>query len=172
MRNNVGKLQVDVWDVLPSGQLFQKDGDFFSPVTSAASTNKIAIDPRGAGDDFFDEVGFLTASINSDGKLQIATWNTGAFGNITKVDDHELWQMLTSLDVTRATTVVRYSAPGSSKGSLLLTKWAVSDVGGISPRPADTWGGAINQVVAEGNLLTACRSDKDKLLLLNWLPTQ
>lgn len=172
MRNSLGRLQVDVWDILSSGQLFHKDGDSFSLVTGAASTKKIAIDPRGAGGDFFDGVGFLTASINSDGKLQIITWKTDAFGNITRVDDYESWQTVTSLDVTRATTAVRYSAPGSSKGSLLLTRWSVTDLGDVSPRPGDTWGGAINQVEAAGNLLTACRNDKDKLVLINWWPTQ
>jgi hypothetical protein len=167
MRNANGKLQVDVFDVLSTGQLVHKDGDSFGTVTAANTKSRIAIDPRGAGSDFFKGIGFLTASINDVGNLEVITWKTDAFGNITKVKDVTSMQIATSVDVTRATTVAR-----SDGGYLLMTKWKIDDLGNISALKADTKGAAINQVVAAGNVVTAYRDTNDKLYLVNWWQMQ
>jgi CubicO group peptidase (beta-lactamase class C family) len=155
VRNGSGNLQVDVWDVDSAGNLTRRGKAVAEAVTSENYKNKIAIG-RFAEDDFF------TASIGTDGKLDVIRWTVNAAGDLTKGDQAQTGEV-TGVAVAGSKTVVRLP-----DNTFKIINWRLVDDqfqrnGEISS------GDEVTQVAAAGNLLSAVRRTNGTLKLNKWL---
>lgn len=178
LRNGDNKLQVDVWDLDSNGQLNRQGKGLLGEVT--ATTNslfKVAIDTDSDGGDFFNTAGFMTAFVNGDGKLQVATWyadvagavknkTTGVVGQAT--DDAVYNAAVVDIAASASTITTRKA----TSNELVTIKWKINADGGIagySDRGDDL---TVDRVSAAGNFFTAFQLTNDKLRVYHWKITE
>jgi hypothetical protein len=155
VRNGSGNLQVDVWDVDGAGNLTRRGKATADAVTSEAYKNKIAIG-RFADDDFF------TASIGTDGKLDIIHWTVNAAGDLTKGDQAQTGEV-TGVAVANTKTIVRLADDTFKVINWRLVNDQWQRYGEISS------GDEVTHLAAAGNVLTAVRLSNGTLKLNKWL---
>jgi CubicO group peptidase (beta-lactamase class C family) len=168
VRNGSNQLQVDVWDVDGNGQLIRQGKGLFGSVNASAFPfNSVAIDTSDEGGAFFDTAGFMTAFINSDGKLQIVTWHVDATGDVVEKKGDAVYNAAVVDIAASASTVV---ARDSNK-ELRTIKWKINDDGSIAgySRRVD---GEVERVTATANLFTALQRGDGKLRVINWKITE
>lgn len=160
-----GKLQIDVWEVDKYGKLLRRGQASYgkvNPVSSPTQT-RIVLDTLGDGaSDFFDGSGFMTAFINAESKLDIATWRDGP-DTITLQDEAKAGE-IRDLALAATTTTVRL--PDSDL--LKLIKWEVSNDGTVKRGGDYVAADEIAKVAATGNVVTALRLKTGELRFVNW----
>ncbi|HEX5735521.1 MAG TPA: serine hydrolase [Blastocatellia bacterium] len=163
-RNGSGKLQVDVFDVNGFGNLEHKGIGVFGPVSNSISIpTRIALDTLGDGKSgFFDGGGFMTAVINSDNELDIATWQVNWAG-VVSLKGTAAAGDVSDLALAGTTTAVRLT-----DNNLKLIKWVIGDDGMIRRDGERTIYTPIAKVAATGNIVTALQLDDGKFRLINW----
>jgi CubicO group peptidase (beta-lactamase class C family) len=166
-----GKLQLDVWDVDGTGKLQRRGQRFaFSVNGSTGLPHRIALDSNGdSQSEFFDGTGFLSASINDDGKMEILSWQvtpTGTFV-LKDSDSTNTAGLIVDVAIAGTTTAIRRS----DNGKLSLIKWEVDSEGKITRASDQDTDTEITRVATAGNLVTALQLETGKLRFVNWKVT-